>query len=1133
MGMPDSSVQFNPFPGLRAFKESEDYLFFGREEQCSELLKRLCETRFLAVVGISGSGKSSLVKAGLLPSLQGGFMVGSGPAWRIASFRPGNNPLGEMAHALYQSGIFGGQEDKVDAKVRTAIIESTLRRSSRGLIEVLRHARISSREPVLIMVDQFEEILRFHEPDKDLDTHEEAAAFVKLLLEASETKAHSVFIVLTMRSDFLGDCAQFRGLSEAINDGQYLVPRMTRVQRKQAIERPVAVGMGRISDRLVQRLLNDSGDNPDQLPVMQHALMRTWNQWQRTMDPEMDLCHYKTIGGIDEALSQHADEVYGKLSEARRKIAERLFKTLSTKGEDNRGIRRPTQFASLVQIAETTEPELAVVIDAFRAPGCSFLVPPAGVKLSEDTVIDISHESLMRVWKRMQDWVEEEAESARKYMRLAETARLHRNGRVTFLRDPELQMTLDWKREDHPNPAWAEQYQLKHKEGHEEAQDSEQQGEYTLALQFLAESEGERERERVTKEKEARRLQELEKAEAVAAEKEEKLVAQQKAARNQRRVLAITLVGFFVALGLATWALVERKKARDQKEIAESAQELALQEKEKAEQAREEAVEQRKRAQRQQSLAEDARAEEAEAREEAVKAERLAIERLEEKEKLLKEKEALITTLKPLTAQQGRLYVNVQPPDARIRILGIREAYTDGIKLDERKDGYQIEASHPDYQTKERWVTIVAGKENTEDIALEPLPGRIRISTEPEGAIITMNGEEKGPAPLSLVDLQPGQYQFRIEMAGYKTLEREIAVSPNQTEEVTFQLVPMSQLRILPDPKDATIRFLNLEKEYKPGMALPPGRYHIEVSKKDYETVNQWITLAVGEEKQLEINLVRKDLSNSVGMKFVLVKPGTFMMGSPDDEPHREDNENQHEVTLTDGFYLQTTEVTVGQWREFVSTVGYKSEAEKEGWSWIWSGSRWEKKEGYYWDKPGFEQAENHPVTCISWNDTQAYIDWLSKKEGMTYRLPTEAEWEYACQAGTPTPFSFGKCLSTDDANYNGNYPLTVDCPKGKYRKKSVAVASFRPNAWGLYDMHGNVWEWCSDWYARYEGNRVENPIGPSTGASRVIRGGGWSNYAWYCRSAYRSYGDPPDNRHGSLGFRLCRSAKQTGTLSP
>ncbi|MBW2108300.1 MAG: formylglycine-generating enzyme family protein [Deltaproteobacteria bacterium] len=259
--------------------------------------------------------------------------------------------------------------------------------------------------------------------------------------------------------------------------------------------------------------------------------------------------------------------------------------------------------------------------------------------------------------------------------------------------------------------------------------------------------------------------------------------------------------------------------------------------------------------------------------------------------------------------------------------------------------------------------------------------------------------------------------------------------------------------------------------------------------------------------------------TNSLGMRFVYIQPGIFMMGSPSDEPGRDNDERRHRVTISRGFYMQTTEVTVGQWRAFVRETGYKTRAETGGGAYIWTGSKWKKKEGYYWDNPGFDQTDEHPVTCVSWDDVQKFIRWLNEKENKRYRLPTEAQWEYACRAGTDTPFSFGRCLSTNEANYDGNYPLS-GCSKGRYRERTVKVASFSHNAWGLYDMHGNVWEWCQDWYGDYPSGSVTDPTGPPRGSYRVVRGGGWSSFAGFCRSANRGWYFP-GLRYDSLGFRL------------
>ena len=455
-----SPTIMNPFPGLRPFDLDEEHLFFGREGQADELLDRLNQTGFLAVVGSSGSGKSSLVRAGLLPSLYSGFLNEASSHWRVALMRPGNAPIRNLAEALNEPDVFGQEQDDDDRDLYIELTETTLRRGDLGLVEVVKQARMAVRESLLLVIDQFEELFRFKRMADTVAAEDEAAAFVKLFLTAVQQEEVPIYVVLTMRSDFLGDCAQFRGLPEAINDSQYLIPRMTRDQRRSAVEGPVAVGEATITPRLVNRVLNDMGDDPDQLPILQHAMMRTWRRWSKDNGPNepLDLRHYEAVGGMTGALSQHADEIYQSLDTRSQAVAEKLFKCLTEKGPDNREIRRPTSLAEVCAVAGASPEDVIRVVDTFRATGRSFLIPPEGVELSDDSVLDISHESFMRVWKRLKDWVDDEARSAQIYRRLAETAVLHEAGQAGYLQDPELTVGLTWRQVVQPNEVWAERY---------------------------------------------------------------------------------------------------------------------------------------------------------------------------------------------------------------------------------------------------------------------------------------------------------------------------------------------------------------------------------------------------------------------------------------------------------------------------------------------------------------------------------------------------------------------------------------------------------------------------------------------------------------------------------------------------
>jgi sulfatase modifying factor 1 len=234
-----------------------------------------------------------------------------------------------------------------------------------------------------------------------------------------------------------------------------------------------------------------------------------------------------------------------------------------------------------------------------------------------------------------------------------------------------------------------------------------------------------------------------------------------------------------------------------------------------------------------------------------------------------------------------------------------------------------------------------------------------------------------------------------------------------------------------------------------------------------------------------------KNFTNSVGMKFVWIPPGNFMMGSPKEEKGRYNSEAQHEVTLTKGFYMGVFTVTQEQW---LTVMGNNPST--------------------------FKGEKNLPVDTISWEDCQEFINKLREKDKKLYRLPTESEWEYSCRAGTKTPFSFGETISTDQANYLGDATYG-NGKKGVNREKTMPVGSFPSNAFGLHDMHGNLFQWCQDWYGDYPQKDVVDPQGPDKGQLRVHRGGSWIDDPRLCRSAFRG-GYEPGVRDSVCGFRVC-----------
>ncbi len=420
-----------------------------------------------------------------------------------------------------------------------------------------------------------------------------------------------------------------------------------------------------------------------------------------------------------------------------------------------------------------------------------------------------------------------------------------------------------------------------------------------------------------------------------------------------------------------------------------------------------------------------------------------------------------------------------------------------------------------------------------------PVPSRkttLSVTANVTGAKVLVDGRYVGETPLKDAAVAAGARRLHVEASGYDAYERTIDVEQGRAVSLWVDLSRSgprkARLYVETTPKEARVRILNIGPVFSQGMELDPGRYQVEVSAEGHEKENRWVELSSGEDETLHIRLAPvvqattgEKLTNSLGMEFVYIPPGSFLMGSPTTEADRRDDEKQHRLTLSKGYYMQSKEVTVGQWRRFARESGYRTEAETGDGAYIYEGGKWAKKAGTYWDNPAFSQRDDYPVTCVSWNDAQEFIRWLNGKGEKTYRLPTEAEWEYGARAGTDTPFSFGRCLSTDQANYNGNYPYS-GCSKGQYRQAPVAVGSFSPNGWGLYDMHGNVWEWCQDWKADYFSGSVTDPTGPDSGSYRVNRGGSWSSRARNCRSADRNR-SAPGYRNNNLGFRLAFSSGQ------
>lgn len=579
-----------PYPGLRPFEEKDRAIFFGREAQMVSVLALLEEKQFVAVVGSSGSGKSSLILAGVIPAVREGFLRGTSD-WRIVTLKPGSDPCGNLARALEREGIGQGHEDPPPKSAMRAdpatlplaedgaqTLVERLHATDRSLIDLVappseseqiagagskerdgsaRSAAVTFAPPeelsgprMLIVVDQFEELFSFRRVEAETGltterfaTRDEAATFVRLLLCACAEPAGRIAVIITMRSDFIGDCDAFLELPELVSRCQFLVPRLNRSQLREAIERPGQVeDLGYapfvFEEGLVNRIIAEAGDRLDQLPLMQHALMRSWKE---AGGPEASLAnsliltdqHYETAGRITGALSKHADLAWFAIKddEVKAQLTRQLFLLLCDVHPDGKIVRRRPLLSEIQEITGADVPAIEEIVRLFQSDDRNFLLPPLaeGVHLKEGDHLDISHEALLRQWTEFGKWLVDEAEwkvwlqelsqAAKDYEKNPKTERWHGND----LREAE-----DWIQKAQPSEAWARRHGVRN---------------WTACLAFLDLSR--REGQQAQEEK-ARRALEAAEAEKAAYESRER-------ERRQRTLLRFIafIAGMFLIFGIA------------------------------------------------------------------------------------------------------------------------------------------------------------------------------------------------------------------------------------------------------------------------------------------------------------------------------------------------------------------------------------------------------------------------------------------------------------------------------------------------------------------------------------------------------------------------------------------------------
>jgi formylglycine-generating enzyme required for sulfatase activity/energy-coupling factor transporter ATP-binding protein EcfA2 len=438
-----------------------------------EVIARLATQRFVLIHGSSGSGKSSLVRAGVLPELARQHLR-VGASWRVCSMRPSGGPLWNLAREFAQ--LEGHTEDAARADRALQIVGLFNRREATlsGVASSLTGLR---GQRICILIDQFEELFRFEKET----SRTEAELFINLLVRSdfSTTASHddaikpdenvaAVHVIVTMRSEFLGECARFDGLPETINRTQYLVPRMDRDGLIRAIRRPAELYGGEIARELTDRLTADVAGHEDELPLIQHGLMCLWNAAVARGRPEnkivLEAGQLAAAGGLSKLLSDHANSVVDEVAvdSSGRDAVERLFRALIDLNVEGQAIRRPQAFRNLAAVTQIGDAKLREIIDAMRRDGVSFLTPYPPLPISEGTPIDISHEALIRCWGRLADlpdgWLKREFDDGLIWRSLLVQAKSFEVDKRRILSPATIEERYAWWQDRKVNAPWAERY---------------------------------------------------------------------------------------------------------------------------------------------------------------------------------------------------------------------------------------------------------------------------------------------------------------------------------------------------------------------------------------------------------------------------------------------------------------------------------------------------------------------------------------------------------------------------------------------------------------------------------------------------------------------------------------------------
>jgi WD40 repeat protein len=456
----------NPFIGLRAYKESEGAVFFGRDKQVGELLTSLQTSKLVEITGTAGCGKTSLIQAGLFPALKRGHNGVAGTEWVTCTTRPGRSPIKNLAYALAGNGIL---DPSVKTTPETSLrIENMMRETNTGIIDAYLSSPIAGKKNLLIFVDQLEDLFQYHNNYADgISENNEQNSYLNNLLRASLTPDAAVYIIFSLRSEFLGDLSQFKRLREEINQRDYFIPRFRTTELKEIITSPLASMGYTASPTAIDLLQKDFGSDLRKLPNLQFLLYKCFENIEKKGSKIIELQDIEAVGGLEQCFSKDLEAHYESLPLDDKASIERIFRSI-TVISPTKGVRNSEKIQNIGFISSVGKEDLFRLLLPFTTPPRQFLETMPIVITTVDTnihevfseshILSIYNENIFNQWTHLYEWMKSEKESVEMYNRLVGASVRFASGSTGYLRPPDLNLAINWRKEQKPTKAWAKRY---------------------------------------------------------------------------------------------------------------------------------------------------------------------------------------------------------------------------------------------------------------------------------------------------------------------------------------------------------------------------------------------------------------------------------------------------------------------------------------------------------------------------------------------------------------------------------------------------------------------------------------------------------------------------------------------------